>query len=344
MTQRQLAMVINLDKCIGCQNCTVTCRTHWLKDQKGAENMYYMWCETHPGKGWPRDWMNAGKKIPHATKDYGGTWKWNFEEVFTTQFGKTHLKPTMAENGQPPEWGVLWDEDEGGGSWPNGYHFYMPRACNHCTDAPCITACQEYCDKQGKPVAMHKRESDGIVVIDQDKCLSCGVCVSSCPYKVPLKNTDTGAYQMCDMCVTRTDVGLAPACAKSCPARAMSFGYLDDTDSFVHKLVHEYKVALPLRPDFETGANIYYIPPFIRPNFIGEGKHLDAQKDLPIEKLREYFGPGVDQAIETLNEHRARATDGDVSELMQMLIVYKFADAFTPFSTEAPKAIPVKNV
>lgn len=344
MATRQMAMIINLDKCIGCQNCTVTCRTHWLKDRMGTDNVYYMWCETHPGKGWPKDWMNKGNKVPHPVKDYGGTWKFNLGDVLTGQAGGPHVKPTVVETGEDPEWGILWDEDEGAGEWPNGYHFYMPRACNHCTDAPCITACEDYCNKQGKPVAMYKREQDGVVIIDEEGCLSCGVCVSACPYKVPLKNSENGKYEMCDMCISRTDLGYAPVCAKSCPARAMMFGYLDDQESYVHKLVHEYKVALPLRPDFGTGANIYYVPPFIRPNRIGEGNELEAQNDIPVEKLREYFGPEVDQALDTLNEHRARANEGDVSELMNMLIIYKFADAFTPFKTEAPAVIPTKNV
>ena len=343
MAPRQLAMVINLDKCTGCQSCTVTCRRHWL-GKPGSENNYFIWAETKPGLGWPRDWMNKGKKLPDPVTDYGGTWQFNWDEVYTSKARTTHLQPKVKETGEKPTWGVCWDEDQGGGTWPNGYMFYMPRTCNHCSEAPCIEACEAYCSKQGKPVAMHKRD-DGIVLIDQSKCLSCGMCLSACNYKIPMKNSASGNYEMCDMCVTRVDDNYAPVCAKSCPARAMSFGYLDDVNSFVNKLVKQYKVALPLRPDYGTQPNVYYVPPFVRPTVVGEGNKLTEQTDIPIELLREYFGPEVDQALATLKEQRQRAKDtGEVSELMKLLIVYKWADAFTPFEIVAPGEMHAKPV
>lgn len=335
-SQRQLAMVFNLDKCIGCQGCTVSCRTHWKVDRPGADHIYNIWCETKPGEGWPKGWMDIGRKKPDWVRDYGGSWKFNIEEVFNSPAGQEYLHPVAEETGEPVKYGPVWDEDRGGGEWPNGYFFYMPRMCNHCTDAPCITACEEYCTRHDKPVAMTKRASDGIVSIDPDKCLDCHMCIAACPYQIPMENLETKSYEMCDLCVSRVDKDFAPVCAKSCPARAMYFGYLDDPDSYVSKLVNEYKVALPLRPDFETGPNVFYIPPFIRPNKITLDHEILPDKDLPIELLREYFGPGVDQALDTLNEHREAARNGEESELMDMLIIYSFADAFTPFDVIAP--------
>lgn len=334
--EKQLAMVINLDKCIGCQTCTVACSTHRL-NRPGTEMLRYVWCETKPGEGWPRGWMEMGRKIPDRVGDYGGTWAFNWEEVYTSPVGSKYLRPVAKETGQPVEWGPIWEDDQGGGEWPNGYFFYLPRLCNHCSNPPCVRACEEHCNKQGVSVSMHKREEDGIVVIDPEFCDDCGVCLANCPYKIPMENLKTRGYEMCDFCAMRVENDYAPVCAKSCPARAMYFGYLDNEESYVCKLVKEYKVALPLRPDFGTGANVYYVPPFIRPARLEAGNRPTNETDIPIELLRSYFGPEVDRALATLREHRDKAERGGPSELMDMLIIYRWADAFAPLKVDAPQ-------
>ncbi len=343
MTQRQLAMVVNLDKCIGCQTCTVACSTHRL-NHPGTEMLRYIWCETKPGEGWPKGWMEMGRKVPDRVRDYGGTWTFNWEEVYASKVGTKYLHPVAKETGQPVQWGPVWEEDQGGGEWPNGYFFYMPRLCNHCSKPTCVEACEVHFAKGGgMPSArggaaapMRKREEDGIVVIDTKSCDECALCAAACPYKIPMENLQAGTFEMCDFCLSRVEKEYAPVCAKSCPARAMYFGYLDDEEGFVSKLVNKYKVALPLRPDYGTEPNVYYVPPFIRPTRFEAGNKPTDQPDVPDELLRSYFGPGLDQALSTLREHRAMAESGKPSELMDLLIIYKWADAFTPFSVAAP--------
>jgi len=343
MSKRQLAMVINLDKCIGCQTCTVACSTHRLA-HPGTEMLRYIWCETKPGEGWPKGWMDMGRRVPDRVRDYGGTWTFNWEEVYSSPVGTKYLHPIAKENAQPVQWGPIWEEDQGGGEWPNGYFFYMPRMCNHCSNPPCVTACQDHFAKGGGmpssqghvSSAMRKREEDGIVVINERSCDECAVCSAACPYKIPMQNLQTSAFEMCDFCQSRVENEYAPVCAKSCPARGMYFGYLDDEQSFTHKLVKQYKVALPLRPDFGTEPNVYYVPPFIRPTRLEAGNRPTDQPDIPVELLRTYFGPGVDGALATLREHREKAASGEQSELMDLLIIYKWADAFAPLKVEAP--------
>jgi len=335
--KRQLAMVINLDKCIGCQACTTTCATHHL-NRPGCESLYYIWCETKPGPGWPKGWMEMGERAADPVADRGGTWTFNWEEVYRSPAGSTYLRPIAKETGKQVEWGPAWDEDQGAGQWPNGYFFYMPRLCNHCSNPPCVKSCEDHCSGVGIPTAMSKREEDGVVTINPQFCDECGLCAASCRYKIPIRNGAASTYELCDFCSVRVERGYAPVCAKSCPARAMYFGYLDDEAGYVHKLVKEYRVALPLRPDFGSGANVYYVPPFVRPRRLESGNQPSAEADIPIETLRAYFGPEVDGALATLREHRQRAERGEGSDLMDTLIIYRWADAFTPFEVEAPQS------
>lgn len=65
------------------------------------------------------------------------------------------------------------------------------------------------------------------------------------------------------------------------------------------------------------------------------GNRPTNEPDIPIELLRSYFGPEVDRALTTLREHRARAERGESSELMDLLIIYRWADAFVPLEAEA---------
>lgn len=336
MSTRQLAMVINLDKCIGCQTCTVACSTHRLHGQ-GQDMLRYIWVETKPGLGWPKGWMEMGRRVPDRVEDYGGTWTFNWEEVYSSQWGTKYLRPVIKETGEPVKWGPIWEEDQGGGQWPNGYFFYMPRLCNHCSEPPCVKACEEEAARKGTAPAMRKRAEDGVVVIEARDEAAIGL--ASCPYKIPMENIGVGRgkYEMCDFCLMRTANNYSPVCAKSCPARAMYFGYLDDPESFVHKLVRQYKVALPLRPDFGTEPNVYYVPPFIRPSRLGDGNRPSSETDVPFDLLRSYFGPEAEQALATLRAHREKAENGEPSELMDLLIIYRWADAFTPFSVDAPQ-------
>jgi Fe-S-cluster-containing dehydrogenase component len=89
----------------------------------------------------------------------------------------------------------------------------------HCCKPTCIEACP--------PGAISKRDEDGIVVVDRDKCNGyngCRDCFSACPYGVPQFGED-GIMQMCDFC---TGINIEPACAVCCPAEALKFGTLDE--------------------------------------------------------------------------------------------------------------------
>jgi phenylacetyl-CoA:acceptor oxidoreductase subunit 1 len=162
-----------------------------------------------------------------------------------------------------------------------------PVRCNHCKEAPCVDVCVTG--------ASQKRE-DGIVWVDQDKCVGCRYCIIACPYQNRTflsKDKDTGYFpgyeptgfekagkkiyphtvgttEKCNFCMERIDDGLSkglkpgidrdatPACVNTCPARALTFGDLDDPNSEVSRLIRDKK-AFNLHPEYDTEPSIYYI-------------------------------------------------------------------------------------
>ena len=77
--------------------------------------------------------------------------------------------------------------------------FYLPRICEHCLNPSCVASCPSG--------AMYKREEDGIVLVDQDRCRGWRMCVSGCPYKKVYFNHRTGKAEKCTFCYPRIEVG-----------------------------------------------------------------------------------------------------------------------------------------
>jgi len=319
---RQLAMVLDLNKCIGCQTCTVACKMSWTTGA-GREHMYWNNVETQPGQGYPRNYVAMGGgmddnglpligALPGA-EDYGMPWEYDHEQELFEPGDSPWLKPHVE-----PSNGPNWDEDRGAGDFPNTYYFYLPRLCNHCSDPPCLKACPAK--------AVYKRGQDGIVLIDQSKCQGHQMCVRACPYKKAFFNPETGRSEKCILCYPRVEKGVAPACATQCVGRIRHVGYRDDRDGPVWKLVDKYKVALPLHPEWATRPNVFYVPPSAPPAFDAEGR--PAGERIPRTYLESLFGAGVNDALAVLNSERAKKARGEESELMDLLIGFRHADMF----------------
>ena len=91
--------------------------------------------------------------------------------------------------------------------------------CQHCDEPACVEVCPED--------AISKRD-DNIVILNEDKCIGCGLCVDECPYDAIAFDSERGVAQKCNLCFHRVDNGLIPACADNvCPGHCIYFGDSD---------------------------------------------------------------------------------------------------------------------
>jgi len=97
-------------------------------------------------------------------------------------------------------------------------------SCLHCATPLCISVCPTN--------AISKREEDGIVVVEAEKCQgkdNCDRCVVACPYGIPQFGPEEKAkMQKCDFCLERLKEGKKPACVIHCPAYALDAGLLEE--------------------------------------------------------------------------------------------------------------------
>jgi dimethylsulfide dehydrogenase subunit beta/complex iron-sulfur molybdoenzyme family reductase subunit beta len=315
MSKHQYAMVMDLNKCIGCHTCTLACKKQWT-DGDGMDYMYWNNVETHPGAGYPKGWHTLGggfdaqrhlrpSALP-AKEDYGEA----FEYDYSQRLFEGRNKPVMPN--VDPTYTSNWDEDVGGWDTTNPYFFYLPRICNHCTHPACLEACPRK--------AIYKRQEDGIVLIDQERCRGYRYCVKACPYKKIYYNEVRGKSEKCIFCYPRLEKGRVNACAAQCPGRIRFVGLLDDPESPVHKLVLKYKVALGLFPEKGTSPNVYYVPPFNPPKSGNAGRSILEDPRLPLDYLEYLFGSEVVTVIRRLEGELKKAQAGEMSELLQLLI------------------------
>jgi nitrate reductase beta subunit len=267
----QIGMVLNLDKCIGCHTCSVTCKNVWTS-RDGVEYAWFNNVETKPGTGFPKDWENQKrwnggwrrKKNGKTEPKMGAKWRIlskifanpdlpeidDYYEPFDFDYAHLQTAPEMKAfptarprskiTGDCMEkivGGPNWDEILGGefekrsddynfegvekaiyGAFEQTFMMYLPRLCEHCLNPTCVAACPSG--------AIYKREEDGIVLIDQDKCRGWRMCVSACPYKKVYYNWESGKSEKCTFCYPRMEVGQPTVCSETCVGRIRYLGVL----------------------------------------------------------------------------------------------------------------------
>lgn len=263
----QIGMVLNLDKCIGCHTCSVTCKNVWT-NRPGTEYIWFNNVESKPGVGYPKSWEDqqkwtggwelhngklrlrrgsklgllsgifANSKLPQIDDYY---------EPFTFDYQNLQKAPRMKTcvTAQPISYltgkkmkkinnSAAWDDNLGGvdiktvndvnlkdverdiyAQYKNTFLFYLPRLCEHCLNPACVASCPSG--------SIYKREEDGIVLVDQNKCKGWRMCMSGCPYKKVYYNWSTGKAEKCVFCYPRVESGMPTVCSETCSAESATW-------------------------------------------------------------------------------------------------------------------------
>ena len=138
------------------------------------------------------------------------------------------------------------------GEYPQVARVFLPMACQHCEDAPCIKACP--CG------ALHK-EVGGTVAVDYNVCSGHGTCVEVCPYGAIYLDPVAKQAVKCHNCYHRLEHDMEPACVPTCPSEALYFGDLNDPDSKINQAKAELEAGdglTQLRDERETQPRMWF--------------------------------------------------------------------------------------
>jgi nitrate reductase beta subunit len=267
----QIGMVLNLDKCIGCHTCSVTCKNVWT-NREGVEYAWFNNVETKPGIGLPQgvgkpeeverrlgpqaqrqDRAEDGRQVAHPGQDLRQSRPAGDRRLLRAlrlrlrapaDAGESQAFPTArprskitGERMEKIEWGPNWEEILGGefakrskdvnfegvqkeiyGQFENTFMMYLPRLCEHCLNPTCVAACPSG--------AIYKREEDGIVLIDQEKCRGWRMCVSGCPYKKIYYNWSPANPRSASSAIRASRPGQPTVCSETCVGRIRYLGVM----------------------------------------------------------------------------------------------------------------------
>ncbi|MDH5217026.1 MAG: 4Fe-4S dicluster domain-containing protein [Gammaproteobacteria bacterium] len=199
----QLALVIDLNVCVGCHACVTSCK----------------------------EWNTSGSAGPMPDDNPYGA---DPSGVFFNRVQTFEV-----------------------GTYPNTQTIHFPKSCLHCEDAPCVPVCPTG--------ASHKREKDGIVLVDYDKCIGCKYCSWACPYGAREFDEHSKVMKKCTLCVDRIyddalpEVERKPSCVMACPASARIFGDVHDPESDASKKIRDNN-GYQLMSELGTRPANHYLP------------------------------------------------------------------------------------
>jgi Fe-S-cluster-containing dehydrogenase component len=142
-----------------------------------------------------------------------------------------------------------WIVQETSGKFPDLHMEIRSERCNHCDNAPCVSACPTG--------ASYTHDIGGVVLVEENKCIGCKACIASCPYEARFVHPE-GYVDKCTFCIQRVEKGMDPACVSVCPTHSMYFGDIEDPNSEVSRLLLKRKHHT-LKPQAGTSPRIYYL-------------------------------------------------------------------------------------
>jgi len=165
--------------------------------------------------------------------------------------------------------------------------YWMPKPCFHCDAPACVNVC---------PVGASFKREDGIVLIDNERCIGCKFCMAACPYSSRIFNWESppvkvngkfspetgvpqkkGTVGKCDFCPDSYVTGTLPDCVTACPNGVYFFGDKNEdvvtngVESFRFSELVKNKAAYRYMEELGTRPNVYYLPPVDRRFPVEEG-------------------------------------------------------------------------
>jgi nitrate reductase beta subunit len=321
--RRQFAFVFNTNRCIGCQTCTMACKSTWTFS-KGQEYMWWNNVESKPYGGYPQNWdskllamleaENPGGQVWHAKeraadrKPYGTFKGKTIFEAATKHVGPEGPQMALGYLPTDSEWRHpnIHEDTATGGKGTSGqfggsaqlpehrvWFFHLARICNHCTYPGCLGSCPRQ--------AIYKRPEDGIVLIDQERCRGYRKCVEGCPYKKAMYRGTTHTSEKCVGCYPRIEgkddfltpdgAPLETRCMSACVGKIRLQGLVEVNEDGMWKKDPDNPLFYLIR---ERQIALPLYPQFgTEPN----GYYIPPRW-VPRDYLVQMFGPGVDHAIE----------------------------------------------
>ncbi len=322
----QFAAVFNINRCIGCQTCTMACKSTWTFS-RGQEYMWWNNVETKPYGGYPQGWDVKILDLldrAHEAQKASATWDAKTKDPKTKPFGAyegmTIFEAAEKNGGEQSEralgylptdleWRApnIYEDTAKGlngkeGTWyPEGvnlpehktWFFYLQRVCNHCSYPACLAACPRQ--------AIYKRKEDGIVLIDQERCRGYRKCVEACPYKKAMYRPTTRTSEKCIACYPRIEgkdphltpdgVPIETRCMSACVGKIRLQGLVKVGEKGIWAEDRHNPIYFLVQHE-KVALPLY--PQFgTQPNI-----YYFPPRWVPRPYLRQMFGPGVDEAIE----------------------------------------------
>jgi len=160
--------------------------------------------------------------------------------------------------------------------------YWFPRPCFHCDKPMCVSVC---------PVGATYKRTDGIVLVDNQRCIGCKFCMTGCPYSARQFNWDDpkvelppnhaydpetnippveGTVGKCVFCADNLRKNKLPRCVQACPMGVIYFGdLLEDTvtngvETLRFSTLMTDRAGFRYREELGTLPGVYYLPPVQR--------------------------------------------------------------------------------
>ena len=236
----QFAFVFNINRCIGCQTCTMACKSTWTFNT-GQEQMWWNNVETKPYGGYPQFWdvkllglleeANPGGQIWNAAGQGGAATQEGLPEQAAgpdqrpygrydgqTIFEAKHPLKAASQSralGYLPEdeeWRSpnIYEDTASGAAWRPGEYGKTASLPEHSVWFFYLQRICNHCTYPGCLAAcprgaIYKRPEDGVVLIDQKRCRGYRKCVEGCPYKKSMYRPTTRVSEKCIACYPRLE-------------------------------------------------------------------------------------------------------------------------------------------